>query len=176
MDWPQAPIGARLGSYSPEAPIAVLSLITATWSAANVFDWPAANQAIFVPLAVPAWQKCVTGWWVNGSTITGSNVDVGIYSIEGVRLASTGSVAMAGASSYQSASFASIVELPPGPYYLAMACDGTTARGWGVSTPATNEGRIAGLLQMASAFPLPATATFAQWASTGYPCFGIANA
>jgi hypothetical protein len=175
MDWPRSPTVSQIGSHSAQSPIAALALLTTTWTAAAAFDWPAANQAIFVPLAVPVWQRWSYGFWINGSTITSSNVDVGIYSIDGVRLASTGSVVMAGATNYQSSTLLSTVELPPGPYYLAMSCNNTTARGWGVSTPSVTEGRMAGLLQMASAFPLPATATFSQWASTGYPYFGIAN-
>jgi hypothetical protein len=135
--------------------------------------WPAANLAIFVPVSIPFYYPVVKGVWGNGSPAN-ANCDIGIYTWDGVRLASLGSTAQSGASSAQFTAFATPFLLPPGDYYFAMSNSGTTGI-FGNTVATAAMGRIAGVRQMATAHPLPATATFATYTGTGYPMFGVSK-
>lgn len=157
-----------MATYSP-----LTDATTMVSNTIGAFNWPAANQAIFVPFGLPHPYVCRRFLWANGSTI-GSNMDAGLYALDGRKIISTGSVAQVGTSAMQTAApIQGDTLISPGLYFLALACDGTTLRGWGLSTITTNEGRIVNMRQQATAFALPATATFAQWASTGYPLIGM---
>lgn len=119
--------------------------------------WPTANTALFMPMLVPRPFIFKQVGLFNGATVSG-NVDMGIYDPAGIRLVSSGSVAQAGTNVTQTID---ITDTPvnPGLYYLAIALNngtGTTFR-W---TAVTNVWRAAGILAMASAFNLPATATY----------------
>lgn len=142
----------------------------ATAVGSGVFAWPAANQATYVPIQNPYYFPVNRVFWINGSTL--ANIDFGIYNFGGARLFSLGSTAGSGASAYQEVAVTPFI-LPPGQYFFAFVTDGTTGAGYGNATLATSEGRLAGLLQQASALPLPNPATFAQWASTGIPYCGV---
>lgn len=129
--------------------------------------FPSANRAIFIPFNVyhhpiTIKQICV----FNGATVSG-NIDVGVYDLGGAKIVSIGSTAQAGASAYQAFNITDTV-LYKGQYYLACAMDNTTGTlyRWGHNVA---ELRSFGLQQMASAFPLPATATFAVVASAYMP-------
>lgn len=134
--------------------------------------WPAANRAIFVPLTLSAPFRTAKAWWANGATATG-NVDCGVYTPGGTLLGSTGSTAQAGTSVVQSATLA--LTLLPGNYYLALSLSstGTLLRTSGLSSAVGSP--AAGLAQMASAFPLPASATLAAVSSSYVPLFGITS-
>ncbi len=130
--------------------------------------WPSANRAIFVPVVVSAPITIVKMFIENATTVSG-NVDVGIYTTEGVRLVSSGTTAHATANGLQIFDITDTL-LNPGLYYLAMAMDNTTA------TPirffnnaAASVTRAAGVLEMASAFVLPNPATFAASSSPYAP-------
>lgn len=134
--------------------------------------YPLANLALYFPfvLAEPVLVKKVA--WMNGTAVSG-NVDVGVYDEVGTRLFSTGSTAQAGTSAKQEVDITDIY-LTPGLYYLAIACDNTTAT-FLRSTQIQEVARILGCMEQTSAFALPATATFAQMARAGYiPCFLLA--
>jgi hypothetical protein len=133
--------------------------------------WPTANLAMYVPFAIPFNYPVRRVFWVNGATVTGT-FDFGIYTLGGARIYSTGATAQSGASVPQYITPTAFV-LTPGRYYFALSCNGTTGLGFGAVAVTTTEGRFAGLLQQGSAATLPASATFAAWASTGYPLFGI---
>lgn len=131
-----------------------------------------ANFAVYIPLSIPFPYMVSRVFWMNGSTI-GSNVDFGIYTLDGAKIYSQGSTAQAGTSVVQYASVSTPFILAPGQYYIAWSCDGTTNRAFASATTVPL-GRSMGLLQQASAFVLPATATFAAWDNTGfYPVAGI---
>jgi len=126
--------------------------------------WPTGNLAMYYPFRIP-YAVTVTGIQIlNGASVSG-NVDVGIYSAEGTRIASSGSTAQAGASSIQTIALTSTI-LAPGQYYIALAFDnstGTTA----ITALATFQfARAYGVLKQATAFPLPATAVFAACTTT----------
>lgn len=127
---------------------------------------PAANRAIFVPFrnSEPMLVRQLAHY--NGSAVSG-NIDVGIYDHRGTRLISAGSTAQSGTSVWQLFDVTDTT-IGAGLFYFAVALDNTT----GTSTRhnlATSIGQLLGCMQMASAFPLPATATFAAIAATGVP-------
>ena len=133
--------------------------------------WPAANQAIYMPFTLP-WPYLVErAFWWNGSAL--GNMDVGIYSSDGTQLWAATSTAQSGASVLQYVTLGTEMLLRPGEYYLALANNGTTNRITGNALASATLGRLLGLYQQTSAFALPATATFAQWASACWPVCGI---
>lgn len=133
--------------------------------------WPSANQAFFVPIVVPRSLTVVKMFWVNGAAVSG-NVDTGIYDVAGNRLVSIGTTAQAGTSAIQIVDTTDLA-LAPGRYYLALACDNTTATFARSGTPGATMIRAAGCYQMATAFVLPDPVTFAASTSaTTVPLFG----
>jgi len=130
--------------------------------------WPAANRALYMPFMV---EVAVTAYliaWQNGSTISG-NLDVGIYSVTGARLVSTGSIAHSGASTVQTGNIADTV-LTPGVYYVAMNVDNTTGTFFRTTVMSGGFLRVYGMQQQAvGAVTLPDPATFANPASAYLP-------
>lgn len=120
--------------------------------------WVTANMAVFVPFALEVPITAKQMFLLNGATASG-NVDVGIYTADGIRLVSIGSTAQAGINDLQAFNITDTI-LGPGRYYFAVAMDGTAGTILGASASATLA-RAMGYQQMATAFPLPATATFA---------------
>lgn len=150
---------------SPQAPECIgvaCAMDTSPTSAA----WPSANRAIFVPFNVYHTLTIVQMLVFNGATASG-NIDVGLYDLGGARLVSIGSTAQAGTSAYQAFDITDTT-LNPGQYYMGVALDNATGtlNRWSANAA---EWRGLGLQQMASAFPLPATATFALVASAYLP-------
>lgn len=130
-----------------------------------------ANLAIYIPVLV-MWPYTVQRvFWVNGSTITSTSADFGIYTAEGTRIYSTGSTAMAGASDLQFVTPTAFT-LSPGAYYFGWSCNNTTNRAYGGAPPALGD-RLGGVLAESSAFPLPATMTPAAVANPLYPLCGV---
>lgn len=138
-----------------------------TW---NSGAWPTANLAIFVPLEVYTPRVITQLATVNGTAVSG-NIDVGIYDLAGNRLVSAGSTAQAGTSTVQVFNVTDIA-LKPGVYMLALALDNTTGTITRSSTITTQMLRVAGVQQMASAFPLPSLATYATPSNAYAPVFG----
>lgn len=142
----------------------------------GAFAW-AANIAVFMPLHIPWPYPVQRLFWINGSTAS-SNVDIGIYREDGTSIFRKGSTAQSGASVVQYVTPTTPFILPPGRYYLAWNCDGTTARAFG-NGMASASGQVVGkmcgyLTQNVGAITLPATATFAAFTSTiGMPIAGI---
>lgn len=134
------------------------------------FTWPAANEAIFIPFSIPFYFPISKVFWANGATL--GNCDFGIYTWDGAKLFSTGSIAQSGASATQFVNVTPFI-LAPGKYYMALACSGTSTNIFGGTTVTGIVGRLAGLLQQTSALPLPAVATFAQFTATAYPFCGF---
>lgn len=133
---------------------------------------PTANQAIYVPIVVTTTVTFRRGFWWNGSA-PGGNTCVGIYTPDGTRQATTGSVASAGASVIQDAALSANYTATPGVYYMAIELSAATVNG-STSFAASTNYRIQGLYtQAVGAFPLPANATFANWASRVIPVFGV---
>ena len=145
-------------------------------SIANVGDgaWPTANKAIYIPFRV--YEKFTAKRIVlrNGVTLSG-NVDVGIYNSAGTRLVSSGSVAQAGVSADQIFDITD-TDLVAGLHYMAVALDNTTgqlSRANSFQTGPTNF--WLGVHEQATAFALPATATFADGTLSYLPIMILLN-
>ena len=107
----------------------------------------------------------------NGGTVSG-NVDAGIYNADGTKLVSFGSTAQTPTSNAQTFAI-SATTLTPGLYYAALALSNATGQIFAYTSITAEKCRVLGLAQMASAFPLPATATFASAASAHIPVIVI---
>jgi hypothetical protein len=164
--------GGMVTSYSflSGANAEILSASQSDGSAA----WPSANRAIFIPLYLSAPFVVATAFWANGGTASG-NIDVGVYDVAGTRLGSIGTTAQSGTSTVQSASLA--LALAPGVYFLAIAMDNTTGtvRAINIGNTSLLLMEVCGIQQMASAFVLPSTATFANPASAFIPFIGLTS-
>lgn len=129
-------------------------------------SWPAANRALYLPIFLPVGATLARFFEVNNSAT--NNVDVGIYTDAGVKITTTGSVARTLGCQYLNVTD---VQLGPGKYYLGMASDATS--NFFQIGPSVGHLRVAGVLQEAAAFPLPATMTGATVASAYLPIFGF---
>jgi hypothetical protein len=146
-------------------------IFAGTGGASNA--WGTANTAVYMPICLPWPYPVKRLWWINGSAGSGSgHVDVGIYTIGGARIVSTGSTVMSGASAVQYVSLGTAIILGPGSFYMAYTNDGTTNRSFGYA-PTAAQGRQSGFLMQASALPLPASATFATTTVANMPFCGI---
>lgn len=143
---------------SPASPFCIGEALNALGLGISTAVWPTANKALYVPFSVQSPITVTQFFWENGGTLSG-NVDVGIYDLGGKRLVSSGSVAQSGTSVIQSVDTTDLL-LQAGAYYLAMAMDNGTGQ-IGRWSPSAAYGRALGLAEQATAFPLPATATFA---------------
>lgn len=132
--------------------------------------FPASNDAIFVPLYLSQVVTVTRMFCVNSSTASGS-VDVGLYTEAGARIVSAGGAAQSGTNVLQ---FFNITDttLGPGRYYMAIAMDNTTGTLFRTN-PSTAHQQKYGLAKMASAFPLPATVTFATVTAAYIPQIGL---
>lgn len=131
-----------------------------------------ANLALFVPfhVAVPG-HTVYEGWAACGSG-AGGNFDIGLYDLAGNRLTSSGATARTAATQVSTAAMANYA-LPVGDYYMAFACDGTTAfQGQTLTTPGVIE--ASGCCEMAAAYPLPLSATLVKATTQAImPLFGL---
>lgn len=152
-----------LGMLSEASPLVEVLCFTGGLGPASG-AWESSNLAKWVPILVQKPLVIYGFVWLNGTTASG-NLDVGVYDNNLKRLASLGSTAQSGTSVMQSASLGSALSLDPGTYNLAMAMDNATGT---LSQQALNVsanvacGRVSAVGQMASAFPLPSTLTYAN--------------
>lgn len=174
-DFPSTPVTPlfihTFGEFSAAYDVGVISGLSGSASG----TWPVASTAFYIPVWLPWPYPVKRVFWYNGTSVTSVNVDFGIYSADGTLIYSTGSTARSGSSSAQYVSPTPFV-LPAGRYYFAHSCDSTTANRGGVtSTSPANVARCAlgGLLQEASALPLPATMTPATIANIYIPLVGV---
>jgi hypothetical protein len=135
--------------------------------------WPVANTALFIPFRIARSIKFSLLFTYNGSTVSG-NVDVGVYSADGTRIVSAGSTAHATTSGIQKFTVAS-TQIDSGLFYFGVALDNTTGTFTQVTVSQVPMLNFFGVAQMASAFPLPATATFASNTSTAVPTMGLST-
>lgn len=134
-----------------------------------------ANLVAYMPLSLPFAYPLARFFWLNGSVNTTTNVDCGIYSLGGQKLASTGTTVMGTVSVIQYAVPTATMILAPGMYYLAWTCDNTTTRAACPAGGTALQGELTGLLQETTGgFGLPATMTPVAWAQAfGGPQCGI---
>lgn len=134
--------------------------------------YPASNRAFFVPFTLKTSVVVTKLLNANGSGASG-NLDIGIYGTDGVRIVSAGSTAMALTNVVQSVDVTDTV-LAAGKYYLAFVQDGTTGTNYRWISSVINN-QMMGIFSMDTAFPLPASATFATSASAYVPFIGFST-
>ena len=157
--------GTSHGPFSCGITVTTSSSLTST-------VWPAANLAIYAPVVIDEDTKVTQLWTVNGAAVAG-NVDIGLYSVDGVRLASAGSTAQSGVNLMQKFDITDLY-LGPGTYYLAVSLsDAATATLGGQTQTTAVWGKIVGLAEETSALPLPAVATFATYTRLFLPLIGF---
>lgn len=133
--------------------------------------WPLANRAIFVPFRIKGRINVAQLFSSNGAAVSG-NIDLGIYAIDGTRILSKGSTAQAGTSALQALDVTDKF-IAAGSYFFACALDNTTGTLLALASGTLGLTILTGCYQMASAFPLPATATFAALTSDYVPAIGL---
>jgi hypothetical protein len=116
-----------------------------------------AGVAYLLAFRVIAPMVVTTVGIVNGATASG-NIDIGIYTPDGTRLASTGSTAQSGTSTIQNIALTAPVTLGRGWYYVAYQIDNTTGTFLSANSASTLW-RVTGNRVVANTFPLPATLT-----------------
>lgn len=162
-----------ISSYSYESlGVPLAARVHAGGSAPSSSTWPSANLALGVPLNLDRDYTITTLWWANGAAVAG-NVDVGIYTLSGARLTSSGSIAQAGTNVVQPFALGTPLTVPAGAYMMFLACSSTTSQFWRHGTTAVRNAKMLGMVQLSGAIPLPAQATFTATASTYLPLFGI---
>lgn len=136
--------------------------------------WPTANTAFFYEFSVSKPITAVKLWLINGSTASG-NFDIGIYRDDGTRLVSSGSTAQAGTTVMQIVDTTDLALQPGVKYYMGLAMDGTTGTTRCLNAAGAGKFAAMGMAQMASAFPLPSTVTFALMTNAYLPYFGYSQ-
>lgn len=131
--------------------------------------WVASNRAVAYPIYLPDWVTVTKLWLAN--VVHSGNVDMGIYNESFALLVSRGGTASAGDNQNQIFDITDTT-LAPGRYYVATVMDNATATVLrsAISTPMQ---RFMGLVQMASAYPLPATFVPATMANAHIPFAGL---
>jgi hypothetical protein len=133
--------------------------------------WPTVNLAIYVPVIVRSLVTVKKLWFANTTTSTG-NFDIGLYDSTGTALLRKGSTAKT-ASDTEYVWDCTDTVLSPALYFLALASDSNTDTFLGPAYPAPLNAAF-GVYTEASAFALPATATFAAPQTLAFqPLIGI---
>jgi hypothetical protein len=165
-DWPEA---MYLKPQRLAVPNFDEGLITPAAAFANGAVWTA-NLCVAVPFTLMR-DMLITQISVVIITQNG-NCDVAILDENGVRLRSMGATAM-GVAGVQTFNITDL-RLGPGRYYVAFASDSATAV---ITESASIFGatavacQIIGVRQMAAAYPIPATVTFANPTRITMPAF-----
>lgn len=162
-----------IGTWSLQAVgAAMVGLATANPVASTAY--PASNRAHGFPFEIADYFLVQKVWWLNGTTATTDNADVGVYTEAGTTLlVSGGSTLIATANVVQEKDCTDTL-LAPGRYWCVYNQSGTTATPlcW---VPTALPLRACGCAQFAGAVPLGASFTPAVIASTLVPVFGIAG-
>ena len=134
--------------------------------------WPLANLAMYIPFCLSVTITIAKLWLYVG--VAANNWDIGIYDEAGTRLVSSGSTAAA-STGIEVADVTDTV-VGPGLFYFGQAWNGTAGGPHGlVLTGLVYAQRSIGIVEQTSAFPLPATATFAAFARTIIPFMGLSR-
>jgi hypothetical protein len=177
MDFPSnPPLPLFVHTYTRWGPANEYRAIAAANLTFSVsITWPVANTAFYMPVVLPWAFPVRRVFWANGSSVTSTNMDFGIYTAEGTRLYSTGSTAASGVSAVQYVTPGTDLLLSPGTYYFALADSTTTANrgGMGATTATVLVLRKLGVLQQATALALPANMTGAAVTNSCLPFCGV---
>ena len=136
-----------------------------------------AGRLMVVPFSL--WSPVLLNrwFWCNGATASG-NVDVGVYTQDGVLLANAGSTAQAGTTAVQQVAASSPMLLVPDSYYLGISISSATATFQGGTSGFATIQEMGLAAQTASAGP-PCPATFSlislAGSSSPIPVFGFSE-
>jgi len=169
-DWTNSAVPERFSLWTmPGSPMQ--DMLGQPWTSQSN-NW-ITNQALYIPFLLPWRYPIRRAFWGNGGAASG-HIDIGMYSINGARLWSLGSgVSQGSGFSVGYGSLATPVIVSPGRYYLAMSIDNSTSQISGAN-PGPGVFRAFGWYQQASAYPLPAQASFSPWtASLPVGVFGL---
>ena len=139
--------------------------------------WPAANRAIYTPFEVDQ-AVSVTALFFEIVAAGVGNAEVGLYSAAGAKLGTSSGAISTNAVGIKTYTPGTPIALSRGRYFLGIATDGVLAqfRRYAGAGAAANVLAIAGLKQQATAYPLPANATFADAAANYVPFGAVAFA
>jgi hypothetical protein len=141
------------------------------WANQTSAVWPEANLAIYYPFSLSAAATVRQLFLLNGATVSG-NIDLGIYAEDGTKLVAKGSTAQAGTTNVQGLDITDS-HVGPGRFYIGVALDNVTATTRRSNTTTVQIAAPLGILMQSTAFPLPATATFATMIYGYFPLVGI---
>jgi len=155
----------NIGRFGP-----ILSMFTT--NNAGGIAWPANNRALYFPIHLPAPFLVARGYLINDGNATG-NVDIGVYTIGGTRLVSSGSTARGSTNATQ---YIDLTDtwLSPGDYYWALVGSSTSGVYTGVAAASATVCRADGILQEdLGATTLPSSMSPAAMATANIPLFGF---
>jgi hypothetical protein len=149
-------------------PVGILSFLDTapeigSFSTVSGRIWPVASKAIFLPVTIDYPITILSLSFLTGANIT-ANLDLGIYDFAGNRIVSSGSVTQPVASTIQVVDIVDTL-LNPGYYFLASVFDNIVSNPTAYGASATSLAHF-GVCEMASAFPLPTTATYSRITSS----------
>jgi hypothetical protein len=140
----------------------VLAAATRTW---------VVNLVQYCPVVLPYDYPVERVFWMNGSTLTSTNIQFGIYTEDGRRIYATPTTAMNSTLGIQFVTPATKFVLPAGRYYFAWTCNNTTNRGYTYTAGVVNLNVLCGMLEETTGiFGLPATMTPVRYARAWGPC------
>lgn len=132
--------------------------------------WPSANRGYFIAFINPVPIQVNGFAWANGAAVAG-NVDVGIYTPDGVRLVSTGAIAQSGTSTLQQSTLGTPYVLGAGWFFLGVSLSSASGRLYAITPSASTGQGCMPVFQVDSVHPLPATiAAFSTVAGIGPVC------
>lgn len=134
--------------------------------------FPAANRVIYIPFRLPQPLVVQQLYCINGSAVSG-NVDVGVYTLDGTKILSSGSTAQAGTNQKQLFNVTDTL-LGIGAYYMGLTLDNITGTFFRFAPTVQAVLTMFGLLaENPAGFGLPANASFASLADAYYPQCGL---
>jgi hypothetical protein len=135
--------------------------------------WPAANRAIYLPVMLEEPIRLVTTQVQNGTAAVAGSWDIGIYTVDGTRLGSTGVIAQSGVNAPQTINFAAPVFVDRGVSYIALMATSASTSVYRFAGGAAGDYLVWGAYQEATGGTLPATATFASNTTAFMPMFSL---
>lgn len=132
--------------------------------------WVGTNVALYMPFTLQRPAIAYRLWIANGAAVSG-NFDIGLFDMAGNKLVSSGATAQSGTSVRQVLDITDTL-LPRGTTWLGLSFDNVTA-----TTLRSNPNALylaaLGVYQEASAYTLPATATYVRTTYAYLPHCGI---
>jgi hypothetical protein len=156
-------IGSHDYWYTPGRPGATACSTNTPW---------VANLGVYVPFRIHERITIYEWWWTNGTLTTAHNVDFGVYNEDFTQIQSLGStVGATTASLLCNTSTWTDLTLDPGSYYMAFS--DSSIRNIVCSADAAGLYQAMGVMEQASALPLPSPAVPVAYTRAFLPAFGM---